>query len=102
MKTTALVLMAALIALVLPMAMSAQDKAGAPETSITGCFNKGAADGSFVITDEKTNKKITVTGDAGMLAPHANNHKVTISGTMTKEKNEDVLKAAKLQMLARC
>jgi hypothetical protein len=38
MKTTALVLTAALFALVLPLAMSAQDKAGAPETSITGCF----------------------------------------------------------------
>jgi len=90
MKTTALVLTAALFALVLPLAMSAQDKAGAPETSITGCFNKGAAEGSYVITDDKTNKKITVSGDAGMLAPHANNHKVTISGTMTKEKNESI------------
>jgi hypothetical protein len=102
MRPTALILIAALIALALPMAMPAQEKAAAPETSITGCFNKGAADGSYVITDEKTNKKITVSGDAGMLAPHANNHKVTISGTMTKEKNEDVLKATKLQMLARC
>jgi hypothetical protein len=103
MKPTALVLIATLIALALPLAMSAQEKKDAPEMSVTGCFNKGDAEGYYVITDEKTGKKITVIGDAGMLASHAkppnrSGHKVTITGFMTKEKDRDVLKASKLQM----
>jgi hypothetical protein len=102
MKPTALVLIATLIALALPLAMPAQEKKDAAEMSVTGCFNKGDAEGYYVITDEKTSKKITVTGDAGMLGRHANNHKVTITGSMTKEKDKDVLKASKLQMLALC
>ena len=102
MKKTALILIVALAALTLPMAMPAQDKKDAAEMSITGCFNKGDAEGVYVITDEKTNKKVTVTGDAAMLARHANNHKVTITGAMAKEKDKEVLKASKLQMLAMC
>jgi hypothetical protein len=102
MKRTALVLIATLIALALPLAMSAQEKEGAAEMSVTGCFHKGDAEGSYVITDEKTGKKITVIGDAGMLAsakPHGRSgHKVTITGSMTKEKDKDVLKASRLQM----
>src|SRR5688572_10709082 len=98
MKLTALVLIAAVVAVALPLAMSAQDK----ETAVTGCFNKGETAGVFVITDEKTEKKIMVTGDPAMLAAHANNHKVTLNGTMAKEKDKDVLKATKLQMLAVC
>lgn len=102
MKPTSLVLIAALLALVLPMAMPAQEKKSDGETSVTGCFNRGDAEGQYVITDEKTNKKITVTGDAAMLRGHSNNHKVTITGSMTKEKDKEVLKATKLQMLSVC
>ena len=102
MKPTALGLIAALIALALPMALPAQENKAAPEMSMTGCFNKGDAAGYYVLTEEKTNKKITVTGDAAMLAAHANNHKVTLTGSMTKDKDKDVLKATKLQMLAIC
>jgi len=103
MKPTALVLIATLIALALPLAMPAQEKKGAAEISVTGCFNEGDAEGYYVITDEKTGKGITVTGDAGMLASHAKaasrpGHKVTITGSMTKEKDKDVLKASNLQM----
>lgn len=103
MKPTALVVIATLIALALPLALHAQEKKDATELSITGCFNKGDAEGYYVITDEKTGKKTTVIGDAGMLASHAKpasqrGHKVTITGSMTKEKDKDVLKASKLQM----
>ena len=103
MKPTAFVLIATLIALALPLAMSAQENKDAAEMSVTGCFHKGDAEGSYVITDEKTGKKIAVIGDAGMLASHAKSrgrsgHKVTITGSMTKEKDKDVLKASKLQM----
>ena len=105
MKPKALVMIATLIALALalPLAMLAQEKKDAAEMSVTGCFHKGDTEGSYVITDEKTGKNITVTGDAGMLASHAKSrgrsgHKVTITGSMTKEKDKDVLKASKLQM----
>jgi hypothetical protein len=32
--------------------------------------------------------------DAGLLAGHANHHQVTITGTMAKDKDKDVLKPA--------
>jgi hypothetical protein len=103
MKPKALVMIATLIALALPLAMSAQEKKDAAEMSVTGCFHKGDDEGHYVITDGKTGKKITVTGEAGMLASHAKSHgrsghKVTITGSMIKEKDKDVLKASKLQM----
>lgn len=102
MKLTAFVLIAALVALALPMAMPAQEKKDSKEVSITGCFNKGEAAGSYVITDEKTNKKVMVTGDPAKLDRHANNHKVTLTGAMAKEKDKEVLKATDLKMLAMC
>jgi len=100
---TAWVLMATLIALVLPPATSAQEKKDAAEVIVTGCFNEGDGEGHYVITEQKTGKKITVIGDAGMLASHAKRpgrtgHKVSITGSMTKEKDKDVLKASQLQM----
>ncbi len=55
----------------------------------------------MVVFAEK-GKEYVVTGDAGMLARHANNHRVTITGNMAKEKDKDVLKATNLQMLAVC
>ena len=50
----------------------------------------------------KLGKDYVVTGDAAMLARHANNHRVTITGNMAKEKDKDILKATNLQMLALC
>jgi hypothetical protein len=55
-----------------------------------------------VIADEAAKKNVTVTGDAALLDRHANNHKVTLTGAMTKEKDKDVFKATKLQMLSVC
>ena len=103
MKPTAVVVIATLNALALPLAILAQEKKDATEMSVTGCFNKGDAEGYYVLTDEKTGKRITVIGDAGMLASHAKRHgraghKVTITGSMTKETDKDVLKARKIQM----
>lgn len=71
------------------------------ETSITGCLNPAEADGYFVIEDEETSKKTTVTGLAS-LARHANNHKVTLTGLMTIENDEEVMKVTNIQMLAVC
>jgi hypothetical protein len=97
-----LLVVAVMVAVLLPVAFAAQDKKDAGTVSITGCFNKGADADHYVIKDEQTGKDTVVTGDAAMLAAHANNHKVTISGSMGKDKDKDVLKATNLQMLARC
>ena len=70
--------------------------------SITGCLNKGADADHYVIKDDKTGKETVVTGDAKMLAGHANNHQVTLTGTMAKDKDKDVLKASDLKMIAVC
>src|SRR6184192_2105838 len=92
---------AVLTAILLPMTLFAHEKKDAGSVSITGCFNKGADADHYVLKDEK-GKEYVVTGDAGMLARHANNHRVTIMGSMAKEKDKDVLKATNLQMLALC
>jgi hypothetical protein len=88
--------------LIVPFTTTAQEQKDAGEVKITGCFNKADTEGLFVIADEKTGNKVTVSGDPAMLARHANNHKVTLTGTMAKENNKDVLKATALQMLALC
>jgi uncharacterized protein YdeI (BOF family) len=92
---------AVLMAILLPSALFGQEKKDAGSVSVTGCFNKGADADHYVLKDEK-GKEYVVTGDAAMLARHANNHRVTISGNMAKEKDKDVLKATNLQMLAVC
>ncbi len=100
---------AVVIAVILPMSLVGQEKKGGGEkkmdaapVSITGCFNKGADADHYVIKDDKTGKETAVTGDNAMLARHANNHQVTLTGAMSKEKDKDVLKATELKMLALC
>jgi len=88
-------------AILLPMMLVGQEKKDSGGMSVTGCFNKGADADHYVLKDEK-GKEYVVTGDAGMLARHANNHRVTITGNMAKEKDKDILKATNLQMLAVC
>ena len=101
MNRKALFFVAVLIATLLPLTLVAQEKKDAGSMSVTGCFNKGADADHYVLKDEK-GKEYVVTGDAGMLARHANNHRVTITGNMSKEKDKDVLKATNLQMLSVC
>src|SRR6185436_20930770 len=88
---------AVMLAILLPMMVFGQEKKTAAPTTITGCFNKGADADHFVIKDDK-GKETVVTGDASKLAGHANNHNVTLTGTMAKEKNMDVFKATDLKM----
>jgi uncharacterized protein YdeI (BOF family) len=92
---------AALMAILVPLILVGQEKKDAGSVSVTGCFNKGADADHYVLKDEK-GKEYVVTGDAGMLSRHANNHRVTITGSMGKEKDKDVLKATNLQMLSVC
>ena len=94
-------LMVVFVAILLPLALVGQEKKDGGSVSVTGCFNKGADADHYVLKDEK-GKEFVVTGDAGMLSRHANNHRVTITGNMGKEKDKDVLKATNLQMLALC
>ena len=67
-----------LLTLLLPIAVIGQEKKdqekkGTGAVSITGCLNKGSAPDQYVIKDDKTGKEIVVTGDAKLLAGHANN-----------------------------
>ena len=55
-----------------------------------------------MIKDDKTGKETVVTGDAKMIAGHANNHQVTLTGTMAKDRDKDVLKVSDLKMIAVC
>ena len=99
-KWTAFLLLAVTVGLVLPISVSAQDKPA--EVTITGCLNKADAAGQYVIADEASKKNVAVVGDAALLDRHANNHKVTLTGEMTKDKDKEVFKATKLQMLSVC
>jgi uncharacterized protein YdeI (BOF family) len=103
MKTRSVcVLIVLVVALLMPLTIAAQAKKDSSAVSITGCLNKGTAPDQFVIKDDKTGKETTVTGDAKVLSPHANNHQVTLTGTMAKEKDKDVLKATDVKMLGVC
>jgi hypothetical protein len=95
-------LIALVVALLLPLAVLGQEKKESGSVSITGCLNKGAAPDQYVIKDDKTGKETAVMGDAALLDRHANNHQVTVTGTMAKEKDKDVLKATDLKMIAVC
>ena len=94
-------LLAITVLLALPLSVPAQDKPAA-ETALTGCLNKAQEAGHYVIADEASKKTVTVTGDPAMLDRHANNHKVTLTGTVSKEKDKEVFKATKLEMLSIC
>ena len=107
MKSGLIFVIALIVAIGLPLTATGQEKKdqekkGSGSVSITGCLNKGADAEHYVIKDDKTNKETIVMGDAKMLAGHANNHQVTITGTMAKDKGEDVLKANDLKMLSVC
>jgi len=95
-------LIALVVFLLLPLAVIGQEKKESGSVSITGCLNKGAAPDQYVIKDDKTGKETAVLGDAALLDRHANNHQVTLTGTMAKEKDKDVLKASDLKMIAVC
>ena len=95
-----------IVAFLLPLTAIAQEKnqekKGAGGASITGCLNKGEDAEHYVIKDEKTGKETVIMGDAALLERHANNHQVTVTGTMAKDKGKDVLKANDLKMIAVC
>ena len=86
----------------LPLMVTGQDKKDSGSVTVTGCLNKGAAADQYVIKDT-AGKETMVTGDAKLLAGHANNHQVTITGSMSKDKeNKEVLRATDLKMISIC
>ena len=93
---------ALIVAMTLPLTIAGQEKKDSGAASITGCLNKGADADHYVIKDDKTGKETIVMGDAGLLSRHANNHQVTVTGTMARDKDKDVLKATGLTMIAVC
>jgi uncharacterized protein YdeI (BOF family) len=101
MNARSVFLIVLVVALLLPLTFTAQEKKDSGSVSVTGCLNKGAAADQYVIKDDK-GKETVVTGDAKLLAGHANNHQVTITGTMAKDKDTSVLKATDLKMIAVC
>jgi uncharacterized protein YdeI (BOF family) len=105
MNTRSVLLTVLTLVVSLALTVAAQDKkdSSPSSVSVTGCFNKAKVADQYVIKDDKTGKETIVVGDAKMLAAHANNHQVTITGTVTKDKdNKDVLKASDLKMIAVC
>ncbi len=55
------------------------DRSTTDATSLTGCLMKGDGADSYVLVEEATGNKTTVTGTAE-LAKHAMNHRVTLTG----------------------
>ena len=102
MNARLLFIVALIVAIALPLTAMGQEKKDAGSVSISGCLNKGADADHYVIKEDKTGKETVVMGDAKLLAVHANNHQVTLTGTMGKEKDRDVLKASGLKMIAVC
>jgi hypothetical protein len=102
---------AVMLAILLPMTLVGQEKKGGGKKgmggapmSVTGCLNKGADADHFTLKDD-SGKEYTVTGDSATLAKHANNHNVTITGTMSREGDKQVLKmeaAGDLKMNSMC
>ena len=65
-------------------------------TTLTGCLNKDAS-GAFMLIDEATGVKTTVTGAAD-LEKHSVNHKVTLTGTAKVDPaGKPIFEVSKLQ-----
>ena len=102
---------AVMLAILLPITLVGQEKKGGGKKgdkmgpmSVTGCLNKGADADHFVLKDDQ-GKEYVVTGDSATLSKHANNHNVTITGTMGKDNGKDTLKmgaATDLKMNSMC
>ena len=68
-------------------------------TTITGCLNKDAS-GAYMLTDESTGTKMTVTGAAD-LEKHSANHKVSLTGmAKTDATGKSVFEVTKLKMVS--
>jgi hypothetical protein len=72
--------------------------------SITGCLNLRSG-GQYILTEEKTERAVTVIAadPQADLKPHGHNHRVTITGTWTREQDKEVFNVSAIQHLdSRC
>lgn len=69
------------------------------ETTMTGCLTKGATDGEYTLTDEKTGAKTTVMGP-NTLEKHSANHKVELTGTESTEGGKTMLHVSKIRHIS--
>jgi hypothetical protein len=65
-------------------------------TTMTGCLSKGDMAGEYVLTNEKTGRKTTVTGPAD-LEKHSAHHKVTLTGSRSMEGGKTVFKVTAIK-----
>ncbi|HJZ95759.1 MAG TPA: hypothetical protein VKE70_04590 [Candidatus Solibacter sp.] len=72
-----------------------KQKSAGTASTITGCLSKDAS-GSYVLTDENSGAKTTVTGVSD-LEKHAANHKVTLTGMSKESGGQQVFEATKLR-----
>lgn len=69
---------------------SAQSQQSGSAVSITGCLTKGAADGAYVITDQKTGEKYPFSGPPQL--DKFVNQTVTLSGGLTTQGSDKVFR----------
>jgi hypothetical protein len=84
------------------LALDDQDAKGTKkgkETTMTGCLSKGDTAGTYVLTDQKTGKKVEVTGTPD-LEKHSANHTVKITGMRSMEQGKAVFNATKLEHIS--
>ena len=91
---------AGLLLSVLSIGLFAQDPSSQQDknkaTTMTGCLSKDAT-GAYLLTDETSGAKTTVTGAAD-LEKYSSNHKVTLTGTSKMDANgKPIFEATKLQ-----
>lgn len=81
--------------LALSVALSAQEKKGSGEHTMTGCVAKGASADTFVVnnTAEKGPKVIGIVSSKDNLAPHVG-HKIDITGTDVPAAEAEKMKPA--------
>jgi hypothetical protein len=83
--------------LVVGLTLSAQEEE--EEISVIDCFNKAEMEGYYILTEEGSGEKITVTG-LDDLERNSSNHGVTVMGTMEQEGDDAVLMATSIQHIA--
>ena len=73
---------ALMLVFVLTLALAAQQAAAPKEHSMTGCLQKGAEAGTYLVTDVEGNgpKSIGIVSSTANLAPHVG-HKIEVTGT---------------------
>jgi hypothetical protein len=70
----------------------------AQAVTLSGCLTKGSSDGQFIITDSKSNQKISFNGSP-RLATYVN-HTVELTGRMTDQNGERTFQPTAIKSLA--